>query len=65
MVGTLSTFQGQYAHTLDDKGRIVLPSKFRDLLKAGGVITNGYEGCLTIYTVEGWNKNLENLVCSC
>lgn len=62
MVGTVSMFNGQYAHTLDDKGRIVLPAKFRDFLKSGGVITNGYEGCLTIYTVEGWNKYLENLL---
>jgi MraZ protein len=55
-------FKGQYRHNLDDKGRLVLPTKFRTDLQEGSVITIGYEGCLTIYTAEGWKQCVDNLL---
>ena len=55
-------FKGQYRHNLDDKGRLVLPTKFREQLTAGSVITIGYEGCLTIYTAEGWKRCVDELL---
>jgi MraZ protein len=44
-------FLGEFHHTVDDKGRIVLPSKFRDLLSRGAIVSKG-DGCLFIYTVS-------------
>ena len=55
-------FKGQYKHNLDDKGRLVLPTKFREQLKEGSVITIGYDGCLTIYTAEGWELCVQELL---
>ena len=55
-------FKGQYNHTLDDKGRLVMPTKFRDPIAEGAVITIGYEGCLTIYTAQGWDRCQKDLL---
>ena len=55
-------FKGQFRHNLDDKGRLVVPTKFREKLTAGAVITIGYDGCLTIYTADGWKQCVDNLL---
>lgn len=47
-------FLGTYDATLDDKGRVRLPSKFRPLLEDGFVITYGTENCLSVYPKETW-----------
>lgn len=47
-------FMGEYSHTLDAKGRIILPAKFRDELGSHFVVTRGLEGCLAVYTMESW-----------
>ncbi len=44
-------FLGEYQHSLDAKGRVILPAKFRDQLEGGGFITKG-DGCLFVYTPE-------------
>lgn len=44
-------FLGEFHHTVDEKGRLVLPSKFRDLLLRGAIISKG-DGCLFVYTLE-------------
>lgn len=49
-------FIGEYFHTLDDKGRISLPAKFRDRLKEGFVIAKGLEVCLFVYPLKEWEK---------
>lgn len=47
-------FLGEFQHTLDGKGRLILPSKFRDALADGLVITKGMEGCLFIFPKSEW-----------
>ena len=48
-------FMGEYHHNIDEKGRIVLPGKFReDRTKI--VVTRGLEKCLYLYTTEDWQK---------
>jgi len=49
-------FIGEYQHTLDEKGRIAIPVKFRRELERGAVVTRGLDHCLTIYTAEEWQK---------
>lgn len=51
-------FLGEYQHALDDKGRVVLPRKFRDSLEHGCVITKGQENCLYVFTMAGWEKEM-------
>ncbi|HWH32704.1 MAG TPA: division/cell wall cluster transcriptional repressor MraZ [Egibacteraceae bacterium] len=54
-------FLGEYQHTLDPKGRVILPSAFRDRLKDGLVITVGLDNCLTIHPVDDWQRVLASL----
>lgn len=49
-------FYGQASHTLDQKGRITLPSKFRDLLGESFFVLRGFEKCLFVYTQEGFHE---------
>jgi MraZ protein len=47
---------GEYKHTLDDKKRISVPSKFRKALGKKVVVTNGLDNCLFIYQIKEWEK---------
>lgn len=47
-------FMGEYTHAIDAKGRVILPAKFRDELGLRFVVTRGLEGCLAVYTMDGW-----------
>ncbi len=47
-------FIGEYNHTLDDKGRLAIPAKFRAKLADGAVVTKGLDGCLFLYTNQEW-----------
>jgi MraZ protein len=47
-------YLGQYSHTLDDKGRVVMPSKFRAGLTDGCVVTKGQERCLYVFDLDRW-----------
>lgn len=49
-------FLGEYNHSIDDKGRLALPAKFREQLAPGIVITRGLDGCLFVLTYEDWNR---------
>jgi MraZ protein len=42
-------FLGEYQHSLDAKGRVILPARFRDELREGAVVTKGKDGCLCVY----------------
>lgn len=52
---------GEYEHSIDSKGRAVVPSKFRDELDESFIITKGIDKCLFIYTQNDW-KNFEEKV---
>lgn len=54
-------FMGEYHHNIDDKGRIVLPGKFRNEDMDKIVVTRGFEQCLYLYTVEEWQKVVDKL----
>ncbi len=47
-------FMGEYNHTVDTKGRLIIPSKFREALGDTFVITKGLDGCLFVYDNEEW-----------
>ncbi len=47
-------FIGEYQHTLDNKGRIIMPSKFRTGLGEDFVITKGLDNCLFVYPKNEW-----------
>ena len=47
-------FTGEYRHSVDDKGRIAVPAKFRAQLAGGAVVSRWMDHCLAIHTREGW-----------
>lgn len=49
-------FIGEYQHSVDEKGRLAVPVKFRDDLAKGAVVTRGLDNCLFLYTEEEWGK---------
>lgn len=49
-------FLGEFQHNLDDKGRVILPAKFRDGLGQGAVIAKGRDQCLAVYPPEEWEE---------
>ena len=53
-------FMGEYHHNIDEKGRIVLPGKFREN-RTKIVVTRGLEKCLYLYTMEDWEKVVNKL----
>ena len=54
-------FIGEYQHNIDAKGRIIIPAKFRDELHSTFMLTNGLDGCLTIYSLEQWDRLFEEI----
>lgn len=49
-------FMGEYHHNIDEKGRLIMPSKFRNDLGETFVITRGIDSCLFVYPMETWNN---------
>lgn len=47
-------FLGEFQHTLDDKGRLTIPAKFRDGLGSRFIVTRGLDGCLFAYPLAEW-----------
>lgn len=47
-------FMGEFQHSIDDKGRIIIPAKFREPLGPNFVITRGLDQCLFVYPMEEW-----------
>lgn len=54
-------FMGEYHHTIDDKGRLIIPAKFREELGDEFVITRGIENCIYAYSKSSWQKIVERL----
>lgn len=55
-------FLGEYFHTLDEKGRVVLPSSFRRELEDGCVVAKGRDGQLMIHSVDVFSRMAEDVV---
>lgn len=53
-----NVFIGQYNHSIDQKGRIIIPIKLRNELGNNFILTRGLDGCLFIYSNEEWNNIL-------
>ncbi len=49
-------FLGEFAHTIDNKGRLTIPAKFREDVKDGLVVTRGFDQNLMLFTLEGWRE---------
>ena len=54
-------FIGEYNHTIDSKGRLIVPSKFREALGDEFVVTKGLDGCLFVYPMEEWTAFTDKL----
>lgn len=54
-------FMGEYAHQLDNKGRLIIPAKFREVLGESVVINRGLDGCLNVYSLAKWESILTQL----
>lgn len=54
-------FRGEYSHQLDSKGRLIIPSRFRDLLTDDAILTRGLDHNLVIYPVEAWQTLMQQL----
>ena len=52
---------GEYHHNIDEKGRLIIPSKFRNDLCEKFIITRGLDKCLFVYSEEEWNKLISKL----
>ena len=52
---------GEYNHTIDAKGRLIIPSKFRETLGDEFVVTKGLDGCLFVYDNKEWSAFEEKL----
>ena len=48
-------FIGEYHHSIDEKGRIIIPAKFREELGNSFIVTRGIENCLFVYPNKNWN----------
>lgn len=48
-------FMGEYHHNIDEKGRLIMPSKFRNVLGETFIITRGIDSCLFVYPMGTWN----------
>ncbi len=54
-------FLGEFTHTIDNKGRLTIPAKFRGLLAAGLVVTRGFDQNLMLYPLDGWQRLAERI----
>lgn len=50
----IAMFMGRYNHTIDPKGRLSIPSKYREILGDEFVVSKGMDGCLFVYADEDW-----------
>ena len=61
----MSSFKGSYDYSVDNKGRINIPSRLRKYISPEAndtfVVTRGYEQCLYVYPLDEWNKVEENI----
>jgi MraZ protein len=54
-------FIGEYHHNIDEKGRMIIPAKFREQLGAKFIVTRGLDNCLFVYPENEWNNIVQKL----
>ncbi|HLI08890.1 MAG TPA: division/cell wall cluster transcriptional repressor MraZ [Ktedonobacteraceae bacterium] len=54
-------FLGEYEHTIDAKGRMAVPARFRAQMDQGAVISKGMGACLSVYTMQRWEEKSAEL----
>ena len=52
---------GEYHHNIDEKKRLIIPSKFREDIGDSFILTKGLDGCLFVYPMNEWNKIIAKL----
>ena len=52
---------GEYHHNIDEKGRLIIPAKFREEIGSSFVVTRGLDGCLFVYSLVEWEKIINKL----
>ncbi len=58
-------FRGSSTHTIDSKGRVIIPARFRDVIKVGNsnsLMVSGLDNCLMAYPIDEWHKIESNIV---
>lgn len=55
-------FLGEYTHTIDDKGRLTIPAKFRGDMASGLVVTRGFDQNLMVFPLSGWQDLAERIL---
>ncbi len=55
----VARFFGRFEHALDDKGRVILPAKFRSSFAEGGFLTQHHDGCLALWTPDQFDIQLQ------
>jgi MraZ protein len=54
-------FLGEYLHSVDSKGRLAIPARFRSKIERGAVLTRGVDACLYVYPMEVWEQKAREL----
>ena len=55
-------FIGEFQHSIDEKGRVAVPAKFRVKVSGGAIITRGLDRCLFIFTTKDWDNFAQTLI---
>ncbi len=58
----MARFFGRYEHSLDGKGRVILPARFRGAFAGGGYLTQYQDGCLALWTGDEFDKQMEAML---